>query len=83
MKARYAIGLVATALALASCGAREELKPAADAPLPPKPYGAAATPTPDQLLKPPVQSRPGRSDDLIESSSQRRTDEFDLPPPNR
>ena len=71
-----------TALALAGCGAREELKPAQGAALPVAPYGAVETPKPNDLLKPPVQTRPARSDDLIESSDERRSDEFDLPPPN-
>jgi len=69
-------------LLLAGCGAREELKPAEGAALPLAPYGAAATPTSTDLLDPPVQTRPARSDDLIESSDKRRSDEFDLPPPN-
>lgn len=70
------------ALALTGCGAREELKPVQGAALPVAPYGAQATPTPGTLLDPPVQTRPARSDDLIESSDKRRSDEFDLPPPN-
>ena len=74
--------VLAMGLLLAGCGAREELKPAEGAALPPAPYGAAATPKPGDLLDPPVQTRPGRSDDLIESSDKRRSDEFDLPPPN-
>jgi hypothetical protein len=74
--------LLSALLALAGCGAREGLKPAEGASLPPAPYGATATPTPDDLLKPPVQTRPARSDDLIESTDKRRTDKFDLPPPN-
>ena len=69
-------------LALAGCGAREDLKPATGQALPPAPFGATATPTPDDLLKPPVQTRPARSDDLIESTDKRRSDKFDLPPPN-
>ncbi len=68
------------ALALAGCGAREELKPAHPENVPVAPYGATATPTPTDLLKPPVQTRPARSDDLIESSDKRRSDQFDLPP---
>ncbi|MDG2533765.1 hypothetical protein P6144_08915 [Sphingomonas sp. HITSZ_GF] len=68
------------ALALAACGNRAELKPAATASLPVAPEGAKATPSPGDLLKPPVQTRPARSDDLIESTSQRRSDNFDLPP---
>jgi hypothetical protein len=67
-------------LTLAGCGAREELEPVAGKPLPVKPYAAKATPTPKQLLEPPPQTRPARSDDLIESSKERRSDEFDLPP---
>lgn len=70
------------ALLLAGCGAREGLAPAPGQSLPVAPYGAKATPTPDALLRPPVQTRPARSDDLIESTDRRRTDEFDLPPPN-
>ncbi|HEX8300379.1 hypothetical protein [Sphingomonas sp.] len=72
--------VVAAGLLVAGCGAREELKPAQNAPLPVAPYGAEATPTPGDLLKPPVQTRPARSDDLIESSDKRRSDEYDLPP---
>lgn len=68
--------------ALAGCGAREGLKPAQGQALPPAPFGATATPTPDDLLKPPVQTRPARSDDLIQSTDKRRSDKYDLPPPN-
>ena len=74
--------MLVAGLLLAGCGAREELKPAQGAALPVAPYGAEATPTPEDLLKPPVQTRPARSDDLIQSSDQRRSDEYDLPPPN-
>jgi hypothetical protein len=44
------------------------------------PYGAAVTPTPPDLLKARAQTRPSRSDDLIQASEARRSDEFDLPP---
>lgn len=74
--------IAAAALALAGCGARAPLQQAEGVPLPVAPYGATATPTPTDLLQPPPQTRPGRSDDLIESSTARRSDEFDLPPPN-
>lgn len=73
--------LAGVALALSSCGARKELKPVGDKPLPVKPYAAMATPTPNKLLEAPPQTRPERSDNLIESSKERRSDEFDLPPP--
>jgi hypothetical protein len=71
------MGLV---LAVAACGAREQLSPAPGQALPPAPHGATATPQPGDLLDPPVQTRPARSDDLIESSEKRRTDDYDLPP---
>ena len=72
--------IVAPALLLSACGAREPLTPPQGQALPTAPFGAAATPTADDLLKPPPQTRPGRSDDLIQSSDQRRSDKFDLPP---
>ena len=72
----------ALALVLGGCGAREPLEPTQGEALPPAPYGATATPSPDDLLEPPVQTRPARSDDLIESTDKRRGDKFDLPPPN-
>ena len=67
-------------LALASCGSRGELKPAAGVALPVKPYAATATPTPTGLMTPSVQARPQRSDDLLRSSQERQRDDFDLPP---
>ncbi|MBB5711240.1 lipoprotein [Sphingomonas xinjiangensis] len=74
--------LVAMSAALAGCGARGDLKPAEGQALPPPPYGATATPTPADLLQPAPLTRPARSDELIQSSERRRSDEFDLPPPN-
>jgi hypothetical protein len=68
------------ALALAGCGAAKELQPAEGASLPPAPYGAKATPTAAQLLTPTTQQRPQRGDELLKSSEQRRSDDFDLPP---
>ena len=72
--------LIGVALALAGCGAREQLTPPAGASLPVKPYAAKETPGAGDLLKAPSQTRPARSDDLIESSQERRSDDFDLPP---
>jgi hypothetical protein len=70
-------------LILGGCGAREELKLPQGVAAPAAPYGAReAASGPGELLKPPVQTRPARSDDLIESSDQRRSDEYDLPPSN-
>ena len=73
---------IALALALAACGAARDLRPAPGDPLPVAPYGARATPTPAQLLTPTTQQRPQRSDELLKNSQARRSDEFDLPPPN-
>lgn len=67
---------------LTGCGNRGPLEPAAGVNLPPKPYGAVATPTPGDLLTAPVQARPSRSDEVLQNSEQRRGDDFDLPPPN-
>jgi len=79
MKAWIAI---TAALALAACGEANSLKPAPGHALPVAPYGAAATPTPKQLLTATPQSRPQRSDEVLTSSEKRRNDDFDLPPPN-
>ena len=68
------------ALLLTGCGKAATLKPAEGAGLPPAPYGATATPAPADLLKPGPQARPGRSDELLRNSQERRSDEFDLPP---
>ncbi len=68
------------ALALAGCGSANQLKPGPGVALPPKPYGATATPTPPELMQPSNQARPERSDELLRSSDERRGDEFDLPP---
>jgi hypothetical protein len=73
---------IAVALALSGCGAREALVQPPGKSMPVAPYAAKAPASADGLLAPPVQTRPARSDDLIESADQRRSDEFDLPPPN-
>lgn len=75
---RYLV--VFSALLLAACGNKGELKPAAGGSLPPKPYGAVATPTPTDLVQAPPQTRPTRSDEVLRSSEERRSDEFSLPP---
>ena len=73
-------GVLLLAVLLAACGASRGLKPAEGESLPVAPYGANATPTPADLLEPQPQARPGRSDELLRSSEERRSDEFDLPP---
>jgi hypothetical protein len=72
--------VVFSAILLAACGNKGELKPAAGGSLPPKPYGAVATPTPTDLVQAPPQTRPTRSDEVLRSSEERRSDEFSLPP---
>jgi hypothetical protein len=72
--------VVFSAILLAACGNKGELKPAAGGSLPPKPYGAVATPTPADLVQAPPQTRPTRSDEVLRSSEERRSDEFSLPP---
>jgi hypothetical protein len=72
--------VVFSAILLAACGNRGELKPAVGETLPPKPYGAVATPTPADLVQAPPQTRPTRSDEVLRSSEERRSDEFSLPP---
>jgi hypothetical protein len=74
--------LLGIVLALAACGAARELKPAEGKKLPIAPYGATATPTPNQLLSATSQQRPERSDELLKQSEERQGNEFDLPPAN-
>jgi hypothetical protein len=74
--------LAAAILMLSACGSREALVQPAGKPVPVQAYAANGPANSAALLTPPVQTRPARSDDLIESADQRRTDEFDLPPPN-
>jgi hypothetical protein len=71
----------AAAIALAGCGKREQLVPAAGAAMPQKPAMAPTAPTVDQLLTPSTQQRPGRSEELLQRSEERPDDRFDLPPP--
>ena len=68
-------------LALAACGKKEQLHPAEGHMLPPKPATAVTQPTVVQLLTPPVETRPGRTDDVLKRSEERPDDKFDIPPP--
>ncbi len=74
--------IILVGLALSGCGTAGGLQPADGKTLPVAPYGARKTPTPDDLLTPTTQERPQRSDEVLTNSSERRSDEFDLPPPN-
>ena len=75
-------GLTLLGLSLTACGAADGLEPAPGKSLPVAPYGAKTTPTPTALLTPTPQQRPERSDELLTSSRERRSDEFNLPPSN-
>ena len=76
------IMLAGAALALAGCGQIAPLRPAAGESLPPKPLMASNIPTAEELLTPPPYASPERVDELIKRSAPRRTDRFDLPPPD-
>ena len=80
MKTRTILAACAL-LALAACGKRDALRPAEGHSLPPKPASAAMQPDVDTLLTPPVETRPGRSDDVLRRSEERPDDRFNLPPP--
>lgn len=73
--------LCVLSLGLAGCGKKVDLQPRAGKVLPVMPAGAPKQPTAEDLMTPPVQARPERSDEILRRSEQRPTDEFDLPPP--
>lgn len=83
MTLRTIAGLVCAALALASCGGRQPLKPVAGQELPAVPVGAATAPTGAELMTPSTQARPQRNVELLTQSQKRAADEFDLPPEKR
>ena len=72
---------LALVLALSACGSRQELTPKSGASLPPRPYAATKTPTPEELMTADGQARPERNDELLKRSEKRRDDPFDLPTP--
>lgn len=70
-------------VALAACGSRADLKPAAGHALPVAPLGRADRLTADELLVRPQQAAPARSVELRTRSEERADDPFDLPPPDQ
>lgn len=78
----FRFAAVAAVLALPGCGNLGELRPAEGQSLPVKPLMARATPTPEELLAPPVYANPDRVDELMKKSAPRKQDRFDLPPPS-
>ena len=72
--------LLGAALILSGCGASKGLTPRKGEALPAAPYGAAKPLTATELLTARNQARPERSDELLQGSEDRRSDDFDLPP---
>jgi len=75
-----ALTLAAVLLALAACGRREALQPAAGEALPVPPATARVQPTVDELLTPTATERPARSEEVLRRSEERPDDRFNLPP---
>lgn len=65
---------------VAACGSVSPLTPPPGARLPDRPYGAATTPTADELLRRDALAAPERSVELRRRSEERQDDPFDLPP---
>src|SRR3546814_12216601 len=82
-KAMRKCSVLLVALTLSACSSRTPLTPPEGQSLPPKPLAATETPTPQELMEPSAQARPGRSDELLKQSEKRKPDEFDLPPPGQ
>ena len=78
---RILVTTLAAAALLGACGAKEDLKPAANQPAPTIPIGATRAPTTEELTTPDAQAKPARSDELLKRSEERQPDDFDLPPP--
>jgi hypothetical protein len=76
------LAAILLALALAACGNRVDLKPAAGQSLPAAPVGRADRPTAEELLTRTQQAAPKRSVELRTRSEEREDDPFDLPPPD-
>ena len=77
MRASAALLLI---LALAACGQKADLRPAAGKELPMAPYGREERLPSTVLLEPPQQAAPERSVELRKRSEEREDDPFDLPP---
>lgn len=72
------MAVLAVLIALAACGKQGELIPK---PPPGQPAKVDPTkPLPSVLLKIPTQAEPGRVDDPLQKSQERRDDRFNLPP---
>ena len=67
---------------LVGCGKIVPLEPAPGHALPVKPAMAPRQLTAEELLQPRTDAAPQRVDELMRKSMPRRTDRFDLPPPD-
>jgi predicted small lipoprotein YifL len=72
--------ITALAFMVTACGKVGPLEPRAGHTPPAKAYGAETIPDSERLMKPAVQTRPARSDELMRRSERRSDDPFDLPP---
>jgi len=81
MRKRLALLSCFTALALAGCGVRTDLKPKVGHDLPVAPYGGRERLSSAELLTPRPQARPAINVELRLKSAVRADDPFDLPPP--
>ena len=74
---------IASLLALAACGHKGPLGQLRDKDAPPQDAAARAAETArvNRELTLPTQAAPRRVDDVLSKSVERRSDDFDLPPP--
>jgi len=77
---RRLVIVVPLVLLAAACAQKKDLKPVADAALPPAPYGSDHQKSAEELLTRSSQAAPERSVELRTKSEERTDDPFDLPP---
>ena len=82
MRIKLAGLMLGTALVLAGCGIREQLRPAEGQAMPVAPALAPRALTSDELLAVSSEMRPLRVDEPLTRSEERPADRFDLPPPD-
>ena len=77
---RKIAGTALVVLTLSACGKVGDLQPKVGQAMPDKAYGQSEVPGAEELSTPSVQTRPGRSDELMRRSERRRDYPFDLAP---
>lgn len=80
MNGKTIIAVLTVLAALSACGKVGPLEPTPGITPPAKAIGQTEVPGTTELLEPSVQTRPGRSDELMRRSERRTDDPFDLPP---